>query len=1029
MAQSSGDTEQVEIDDSLYSRMRYMYGDKAMTMMQKSSVFLSGLGGLGVESAKNVALAGVRRLTLHDTKSATLLDLSSQFYLKQEDIGKNRAELSHPHIDTLNPYCVTDTSSVDLASEEDLSFLRQYTVVVMTDAHLDTQLRISDYCHENGIHFISAASRGLFGWVFADMGENFSIFDPSGESTVSVLIADISRTCPAEVTALLLEKKTHGLQDGDHVRISNVAGLEELNGQLYRVKVKSAETFTLWLADGEDTWTPLDTSKAPEPFRKGSGEAVEERQGASMNFLSLREALVSPEFLMTDTAKWGHSATAHVGMQALAAFERRHGTLPAPWSWSHANEVVEEAKQLGRGEELDESLLRRMAFTAQGNLCPVAAFLGGVVAQEVLKGVSGKFTPLHQWVYYDAVELLPANAADEGFDASDYVPAGDRYDGQVICIGKEASVKLAEAKLFMVGSGAIGCEMLKNYAMMGVASSSKGRIILTDNDLIEKSNLNRQFLFRPENIQEPKATAAANAAKAMNPALHVNPHLDRVGPKTEGTYSDRFFSAMDVVVNALDNVEARMYVDQRCVANQKPLLESGTLGPKGHVEAYLPFKTMSYSSSRDPPEGDVPFCTLKTFPAKIDHCIQWARDLVFEGQFASKAMEYNRMIGQSDLLARLESNDADLSRSFRSVARFVRKKPASFSDCVAYARQKYEQFFVNSAKTLLNKFPLDHTNEDGSPFWQNPKRPPRPLAFDATDELHVQFVRDGALLWAAVWGIEQVETDLAVIGKLASGVKVKEFVLKDKNIETDEKAKPTESAVSADELEGYRVTLVDYFSRAQQPLTEVMPAEFEKDDQSNHHIDFITAAANLRARVYGLAETTSLECKRIAGRIVPATATTTSCVSGLAALELIKVMMDLPMEKFIYWFMNLGIPLFAAMEPTPVQETQLTKSLTATMWDRWEVKKGVSTLQDLVEHFKEKKGLEVMGVCQKDGKMIYMSVLPMYKSKLGMKMRTLLSQQDGEKYRDLVVTFRDEDGEQVKNAPVVRYYFRRSKKT
>lgn len=72
---------------------------------------------------------------------------------------------------------------------------------------------------------------------------------------------------------------------------------------------------------------------------------------------------------------------------------------------------------------------------------------------------------------------------------------------------------------------------------------------------------------------------------------------------------------------------------------------------------------------------------------------------------------------------------------------------------------------------------------------------------------------------------------------------------------------------------------------------------------------------------------------------------------------------------------------------------------------------------DLVEHFKVKKGLEVM--CQKDGKMIFMFVMPKYKSKLGMKMRTLLSQQDGETYRDLVVTFRDEDGEQVKNAPVV----------
>ena len=52
-----------------------------------------------------------------------------------------------------------------------------------------------------------------------------------------------------------------------------------------------------------------------------------------------------------------------------------------------------------------------------------------------------------------------------------------------------------------VGAGAIGCEMLKNYAMMGVASGGDGKVFVTDMDSIEKSNLNRQFLFRPGDVQ------------------------------------------------------------------------------------------------------------------------------------------------------------------------------------------------------------------------------------------------------------------------------------------------------------------------------------------------------------------------------------------------------------------------------------------------------------------------------------------------------------------------------------------------
>jgi ubiquitin-activating enzyme E1 len=86
------------------------------------------------------------------------------------------------------------------------------------------------------------------------------------------------------------------------------------------------------------------------------------------------------------------------------------------------------------------------------------------------------------------------------------------------------------------------------------------------------------------------------------------------------------------VCNALDNVQARLYVDQRCIYYQKSLLESGTLGTKGNVQVVVPNVTESYGSSRDPPEKSIPICTLKNFPNAIEHTIQWARD-EFEGVF------------------------------------------------------------------------------------------------------------------------------------------------------------------------------------------------------------------------------------------------------------------------------------------------------------------------------------------------------------------------------------------------------------
>lgn len=71
----------------------------------------------------------------------------------------------------------------------------------------------------------------------------------------------------------------------------------------------------------------------------------------------------------------------------------------------------------------------------------------------------------------------------------------------------------------------------------------------------------------------------------MNPLLkeHIVARLDRVSEESKHIYTNNFFESLTVVANALDNVEARRYIDMRCVQSKTPLLESGTLGPKGHL--------------------------------------------------------------------------------------------------------------------------------------------------------------------------------------------------------------------------------------------------------------------------------------------------------------------------------------------------------------------------------------------------------------------------------------------------------------
>ena len=123
------------------------------------------------------------------------------------------------------------------------------------------------------------------------------------------------------------------------------------------------------------------------------------------------------------------------------------------------------------------------------------------------------------------------------------LPANNRSDELAKTIGEDLVEKISNAKVFMIGAGAIGCELLKNFAMVGVGSGAKGKIIVTDPDVIEVSNLNRQFLFREKHLRKPKSATAAAAAYQMNPYLKdkVEARLDKVHPGTDDIYCESFF--------------------------------------------------------------------------------------------------------------------------------------------------------------------------------------------------------------------------------------------------------------------------------------------------------------------------------------------------------------------------------------------------------------------------------------------------------------------------------------------------------
>ena len=266
----------------------------------------------------------------------------------------------------------------------------------------------------------------------------------------------------------------------------------------------------------------------------------------------------------------------------------------------------------------------------------------------------------------------------------------------------------------MVGAGAIGCELLKNYAMLGVGcgkanaktGAKGGSIVLTDPDVIEVSNLNRQFLFREKHLRKPKSATAAAAAIRMNKQLKGNiiARLDKVHSGTEHIFTDQFFEGLTVVTNALDNVAARRYVDARCITAKIALLESGTLGPKGHVQVILPYLTESYGSQQDPEDNnEIPHCTLKMFPEETLHCVEWARDL-FGALFSQAPKSALKILEEGE--AANPTSQQDIA-AFNEGLKLLAGRPKTFADCVEYARLQFEKYFNHALKQLLHVYPLD----------------------------------------------------------------------------------------------------------------------------------------------------------------------------------------------------------------------------------------------------------------------------------------------------------------------------------
>eukprot|EP00931_Biecheleriopsis_adriatica_P102120 TRINITY_DN77144_c0_g1_i1.p1 TRINITY_DN77144_c0_g1~~TRINITY_DN77144_c0_g1_i1.p1 ORF type:complete len:1235 (-),score=272.66 TRINITY_DN77144_c0_g1_i1:72-3620(-) len=930
-----------------FSRQNAALGAEVTMKMTKMKALVIGCTGVAVEITKNLILQGLGGVTLCDNgKTVKIQDLGTNFFVAEADVGKPLGSTLVPKFKELNPFC--DVRAADALTAE---VIMQHSVMIICDTMpLPDLLKWNELCRTatpKAIAFLYVHTGGMFGNVFVDFGPSHIVVDSNGQAPMVRLVESIETGPEALVRLSVPDGQAPGsLPEGCYVEFSDVQGCDGIT--THEEKGPCGDKVAAWKI-GSKTGDPVnsirigDTSGLP-PYITG-GLVTEKKVGAPYPFKSLAETLKDPgmpfdNMVGTDMINFGSELQTHLLLHAILSLEAEKGQQV---SATEVEAVIAKAKDLMTSKasmlevDIDCEFVKKYLQHFYTPLQPLCAFLGGVCAQEVVK-IAGKFTPIPGWLHFNCIEALPSEAPP------DCAPKGCRYDSLASVYGHEFVKKLHNLKYFMVGCGALGCEFLKNFALNGVCCGENGLLTVTDADRIELSNLTRQFLFREHNVGQPKSRAASAMAQLMNPAMKVRALEMFVGPKTEDSFNDDFWMGLDGICNALDNMEARFYVDDQCVKYEKPLLESGTMGPAGNVDPIVPFKTQTYRDGGQADEGGgIPMCTLRNFPHLPDHCIEWARDQ-FELFFVKSVKQVNKFYEDPTTFINDMSSSSDLTQSIFEVRSILSLLKATEKPSLQSAGQTAFDFFHflfrDKIRDLTAAFPADSrvidpdTKQDKGPFWSGHKRFPKSAVFDVSNDTHWRFQVAATALFAAMLGVlpQKKEGDdtwckdmrsQAWATTLVKDLRVPEYVACGVNTEGDANAGSVGGGEKIDSKAALKALLVQLEAYKGKPLPRLEEADFEKDDDFNFHIEFITRCANLRADNYHISNSDFHKVKLVAGRIVPAIATTTAAVCGLVMLEMFKLLMGKNTETFRTRQVGLAVNTYTSFE---AQEPKLFSS-------------------------------------------------------------------------------------------------------
>ena len=945
-----------KFDENLYSRQIFTYGIETMDKILNLKILIIGLRGLGIEIAKNIILAGPKEVSISDKQKCQISDLGSNFYINEKDVNKKtREESCINKLKSLNPYVIVKIHN-DINNEE----IKRFNLIIITEVmKIEDLFNINSICRKNNINFIYTLNLGLTGFLFNDFGNEHNIFDLNGEKKLTYNISNIKKK--EEYYKIVLdipEDEAFELKEGDYVIFKKVEGLDFLNdGQPKKIIKINKSSFLIEnnnKNNGNDKYI-------------SNGYIEEYKMPKKIKFNSFKDNFLIPNnnYINIDAKKKQSNLLLHCSFIGLHFFYTKYNRLPELNNLKEVDEIVElsynyyyiikekynDCLKLKRKKtiEFNKNYIRNTLRWCKSEINPICAFLGGIVSQEALK-ITGKYMPIYQWLrfdFFEIIENLPNNVNRNLLNC--------RYDDQIAIFGKEIQEKLGDINIFIVGAGALGCEYIKNFGLMGI-SCKDGKITITDNDNIALSNLNRQFLFNINDVKENKSKSYCVKREALkiNKDMKIKDYQLLINEENRNIFDDEFMEKQNVIISAVDNIAARKYIDNLCTFYNKILLDSGTEGTKANSDIYYPNKSTCLNDYQFIVKKQIPMCTLKDFPTKIEHCIEFSKNIFLElfTQYVNDIKLTIDNLNQFDNILN-QINDTNilfLNLEIYKNIFYIINNPSKLL-IIKFAIFIFKYYFDYNINKLLiekkNAFENNITNKK-----------PSSLKIDLNEENTILYFNSFYNIFSTIINFKQKIT----LEEIISIVSKEKIIIKDNNLSKEELINEFKNEILK--------KIQENENNIKEKIKLILPVKFEKDDDENFHINFILSFSNLRANNYNIEKTNFLKVKEIAGNIIPAIASTTAAIAGLSCLQIYTILLTDNLNHFRNSNFNLATSIYDLSIPeekrfiTDSPKTETTNETKVipnkfTVWDKIDLYGPFLNVKNIVDIFKNKYNVEI----------------------------------------------------------------------